>query len=485
MQMSVRFALIKSAPPAARAQPLPSEPWVDNATPGRPLIAAGAALLLLDIGLTAGVWMLAVAAARPLAREPWLLLPPAGYLLFLYALGLHRRAALLDLRRSAARVPLAAVLGAVLAWACDAILPLPGFTLPAMVAAVAGCSTAGIAARAAFALLRHRRLFQRRVLVIGAGRRAWDLVWLLRKEGRTLSYDIVFVADAAMGEMDQRLVRDQFNRIFPAEAGFLAIARRFGADEIVVAADERRGMRIQALLACRTAGYPVSGYLGFLEREIRRIDLRRLELGWLLYADGFSLGPLDRALKRALDITVSATVLLLASPFLLAAALAINLADGGPVLYRQARVTRGGRVFRILKLRTMRPDAERDGIAWAAPADARVTRVGKLLRRTRLDEVPQLLNILAGDMSFVGPRPERPEFVADLIARLPLYAERHVVKAGLTGWAQVNYPYGASLDDARSKLSYDLYYVKNVSVLFDLLIILQTIRVVLWPDGAR
>jgi lipopolysaccharide/colanic/teichoic acid biosynthesis glycosyltransferase len=154
------------------------------------------------------------------------------------------------------------------------------------------------------------------------------------------------------------------------------------------------------------------------------------------------------------------------------------------VLYRQARVTRDGRVFRIMKLRTMRVDAERFGATWAAERDPRITRVGNFLRRTRLDELPQLFNVLRGDMSIVGPRPERPEFTEELAAKLPLYHERHRMRAGLTGWAQVNYPYGASLDDARSKLSYDLYYVKNFGVLFDLLILMQTLRVVLFPGNA-
>jgi lipopolysaccharide/colanic/teichoic acid biosynthesis glycosyltransferase len=164
---------------------------------------------------------------------------------------------------------------------------------------------------------------------------------------------------------------------------------------------------------------------------------------------------------------------------------AIRWEGAGPVLYRQERVTLGGRHFQILKLRTMRVDAEAGGAVWAATKDDRITRVGAFLRRTRIDELPQLINVLRGDMSFVGPRPERPVFVAELARLIPLYNERHKVKAGVTGWAQINYPYGASVDDARSKLSYDLYYVKNFSILFDLVILLQTLRVVLWPSGVR
>jgi sugar transferase (PEP-CTERM system associated) len=270
------------------------------------------------------------------------------------------------------------------------------------------------------------------------------------------------------------------------DATVLETARRIGAEQVVVAPDERRGaLAPESLLACKTAGFPVVQYLSFLEHEIRRIDIKRIEVGWLLYSDGFCFGAFDKACKRALDLTVSLLLLLLFAPFLTAAMAAIKLDDGGPLFYRQERMTRNGRSFHILKLRTMRTDAERHGAVWAAARDARITPVGAFLRRTRIDEMPQLLNVLKGEMSLVGPRPERPQFVRELAEKLPLYHERHAVKAGLTGWAQINYPYGASIDDARSKLSYDLFYVKNFSVLFDLLIILQTLRVVLWPSGVR
>jgi exopolysaccharide biosynthesis polyprenyl glycosylphosphotransferase len=223
--------------------------------------------------------------------------------------------------------------------------------------------------------------------------------------------------------------------------------------------------------------------MSFLEKEISRIDIKRLDMAWMLYSDGFQVSPVGRGLKRLFDILVSLMILLPFSPILLAAMLAVWLGDRGPAFYRQERVTLGGRNFRIVKLRTMRTDAEKGGAVWAAAGDSRVTGVGKFLRRTRIDELPQLFNVLAGDMSLVGPRPERPEFIEKLSQQLPLYHERHAVKAGLTGWAQVNYPYGASLDDARSKLSYDLYYVKNFNLLFDLRIVLQTVRVVLWAGA--
>jgi sugar transferase (PEP-CTERM system associated) len=253
----------------------------------------------------------------------------------------------------------------------------------------------------------------------------------------------------------------------------------------VVAPDERRGMNLDSLLACKKEGYPILQYLSFLEHEIRRVDIRRIDVGWMLYSEGFYFGVIDNALKRGLDIAVSLLLLVAFTPFLLLAALAIKIGDGGPIFYSQERVTRNDKPFRIYKLRTMRIDAEKGGAVWAATKDPRITRVGNFLRQSRIDEMPQLLNVLRGDMSLVGPRPERPGFVDQLAEHLPLYRERHMVKAGLTGWAQINYPYGASIEDARSKLSYDLFYVKNFSILFDLLIILQTLRVVLWPSGAR
>lgn len=463
-------------------------------------MTASAAMFFLDAVLVALIWPLAVwrvlpsEALRPdVAFVLPVLLHPAAYLVLLYALGMYRREAILEIRRALARIPLAVGLAAVSATAAVWLLRL---LLPALLnpspdparlffAAAVCLAGAGVAARLCFAVLRRRALFQPRLMVIGAGARAWDLNWMLHNEGRNPHYDIVFVHDPAHGRIDHRLAAEQGPRIVTASDDLLALAREIQADEIVVAPDERRGMVLEGLIRCKTAGYPVVQYMSFLEKEIRRIDIKRLDLTWVLYSDGFYFGLLDRVLKRLLDLAVSVLILIATSPFLLLAMLAVFLEDRGPIFYRQTRITQGGRAFRIVKLRTMRVDAEARGAVWAAAADNRITRIGGFLRRTRLDEVPQLYNVLIGDMSLVGPRPERPEFIADLVRDLPLYHERHMVKAGLTGWAQVNYPYGASLDDARSKLSYDLYYVKNFSVVFDLLILLQTIRVVLWPSGVR
>jgi sugar transferase (PEP-CTERM system associated) len=355
------------------------------------------------------------------------------------------------------------------------------------------CGTAAItlmacalAARTILRLLLRRHVLRRRLLIVGAGTRAWELLLLLSREGSSLHDDVTLLHHQTLGAADPRLIEAQAPRILRPETFDVAgVAAAVNADVIIVAMDDRRGMDLPKLLACKQAGYPVVQYLNFVEREIGRVDLKRMELGWLVFSDGFSVSAFDRFLKRALDLAVSSLVLLVTLPLLLGGMLAIWMEGPGRVFYLQERVTQRGRVFRILKLRTMRPGAEARGAVWAMAKDNRITRTGAFLRRTRIDELPQLINILRGDMSFVGPRPERPVFVGELTAVIPLYQERHIVKAGLTGWAQINYPYGASVDDARSKLSYDLYYVKNFSILFDLLILMQTLREVLWPTGAR
>jgi sugar transferase (PEP-CTERM system associated) len=471
--------------------------------PKFPMITAGTALFRLDVLLVFASWPLVLWLGRmdfaalfsPVSDMRGYLYPLADWLL-LFAMGTYRRDALADAGKVLTRLPLIVGMGAVLAAASAACLPLlmpdrfgaPGGRDQVFVFALAIlCFTASAClARLAVEIMLRGQVLRRKLLVIGAGQRAWDLLRMLSKEGSNLNYDIAFLQHPSLGQIDPRLAADPAARIVHAD-GFrvLAAAQAENADQIVVAPDERRGMDLERLLECKKAGFPVVQYLSFVEKEIRRVDLKRMELGWLLYSDGFTFGAIDRFLKRLFDLAVSAVVLLLTAPLLLGGILAIRWEGRGPVFYRQERVTQDGRVFRIMKLRTMRIDAEAAGAVWAAARDNRITRVGQFLRRTRIDELPQLVNILRGDMSFVGPRPERPMFVDELAAQIPLYHERHMVKAGLTGWAQINYPYGASIDDARSKLSYDLYYVKNFSILFDFVILLQTLRVVLWPSGVR
>jgi sugar transferase (PEP-CTERM system associated) len=461
----------------------------------------GTVLFALDAALILAVWPLVLRLSRPeelsLFLLPWdsrAFAYPVFDLLLLFAMGLYRREAILEAARSLTRVPLVVGMGAALAIVVSLVqsqtVPsavMPGGRDQAMLfgLAVVTFTLCAFLARLVIDVLVRRRVLRRRLLIVGAGQRAWDLLHMLGQEGSSLHDDVTLVHDR-QEDVDPRLLADRSDRIFcPPDFNVAAVAIRMEADLVIVAPDERRGMNLERLLECKKAGIPVIQYLSFVEREIRRIDLKRMELGWLVYSDGFTFGALDRFLKRGFDLLVSSIVLLLTAPLIGAGMLAIRWEGRGPVLYRQERVTRDGKVFRILKLRTMRVDAETQGAVWAEKKDNRITAVGRFLRRARIDELPQLANILRGEMSFVGPRPERPVFVKELAEKIPLYNERHMVKAGLTGWAQINYPYGASVDDARSKLSYDLYYVKNFSILFDFVILLQTLRVVLWPSGVR
>jgi sugar transferase (PEP-CTERM system associated) len=260
-----------------------------------------------------------------------------------------------------------------------------------------------------------------------------------------------------------------------------------GVSEVVLAIEERRNaLPLADLLRVKTAGVEVNDFSSFLERETGRVDLETLNPSWLIFSDGFSSGrALVSAYKRTFDVIVSFLLLVFTAPVIAVFALLVKLDSKGPAFFRQTRVGLYGQTFTLIKLRSMRTDAEANGAQWAQADDPRVTRLGRFIRKVRIDELPQAWSVLKGEMSFVGPRPERPEFVADLDEKLPFYAERHMVKPGITGWAQINYPYGASLEDSRHKLEYDLYYAKNYTPFLDLIILLQTLRVVLWHEGAR
>lgn len=254
---------------------------------------------------------------------------------------------------------------------------------------------------------------------------------------------------------------------------------------VVVTRAARAEIPVGALMARRHETPLLFGETEFRESRLRRLDIDNLDPDWLLYADRIGRARIGQFLHRALDLIGAAILVVVSLPVMLLTAIAIRLEDGKPILYRQTRVGRDGRPFTVYKFRSMRVDAEARGAVWAAERDPRVTRVGTIIRRLRIDELPQLLNVIAGDMALVGPRPERPEFTSELADRIPGYADRLSVKPGITGWAQVSAPYAASIDDARIKLSYDLYYIKNRSLLLDLLILASTVRVVLFREGAR
>ncbi|ATE66737.1 TIGR03013 family XrtA/PEP-CTERM system glycosyltransferase [Rhizorhabdus dicambivorans] len=323
--------------------------------------------------------------------------------------------------------------------------------------------------------------FKRRVLLLGAGRRAKRVADLEKRMGA--GFLIVGCVDMkdAPPQIETAISRTDVESLGQ-------LVEKTEANEVVLALDERRNtVPVDALLRLKTTGVHVTDISDFVERETGRIDLDTIRPSSLIFSDGFSSGrELSMGLKRIFDLVMSAALLAITAPIIVVTALLVKLDSPGPAFYRQVRVGRYGATFEILKLRSMRQDAEAGGNAiWAQKGDARVTRIGRIIRLIRVDELPQLWTVLRGDMSFVGPRPERPEFVAELEKQIPYYAERHMVKPGITGWAQINYPYGASLEDARHKLEYDLYYTKNYSPFLDLLIMLQTVRVLLWAEGAR
>ncbi len=326
-------------------------------------------------------------------------------------------------------------------------------------------------------------IFKRRVLVYGAGNNALRIAKLRRRADQRGFKLLGFVP--AEGE-DVQVSEERVVRV----SGTLGeYARKNAIEEIVVAMDDRRrSFPLKELLECRLAGIVISEQVTFLERETGKVHLELLTPSWIIFGGGFRRNGMRVHSERMFDLAASSGLLLLASPIILLTALAIKIEDGfsAPIFYGQDRVGFAGKIFRVLKFRSMRVDAERDGKAqWATTNDNRVTVLGKYLRKLRIDELPQLINVLRGEMSFVGPRPERPQFVDKLAETIPYYRERHSVKPGITGWAQLCYPYGASEQDAVEKLQYDLFYVKNHDLVFDILILLQTVEVILLGKGAR
>lgn len=328
-------------------------------------------------------------------------------------------------------------------------------------------------------------IFRRTTLIYGAGKRAASVSSIRRRADRR-GFKVV-ARVAAIG--DKVTEKEDYDIVLSDGYTISDAAIEKGAEEVVVAMDDRRGnLPIRELLDARLKGIDVIDLLEFLERETGKIRVDLVSPGWLIFSPGFRRSQLRQFAKRAVDILVSGTLLVVAMPVMLLAAVAIKIEDGfsAPVFYKQIRVGQGNASFNVIKFRSMRVDAEKDGKAvWASKGDVRVTRVGNFLRSSRLDELPQVFNVLAGHMSVVGPRPERPEFVRELQRNIPYYSERHIVKPGVTGWAQLKYSYGASEEDAIEKLQYDLYYIKNQTLILDVVIILQTVEVVLWGKGAR
>ena len=265
-----------------------------------------------------------------------------------------------------------------------------------------------------------------------------------------------------------------------------SICKEEHVDRIVVALDEKRGkFPVEELLNCRLNGIRVDAGASFTERLAGKLSVESLLPSSLIFSDGFKRSAIFRRLKNITDIGASLLGLTLFSPVVLLVSIAIKIDSPGPIFYRQERGGEDGKIFELLKFRSMKVDAEEKGPVWASADDERITRVGRLIRKLRLDEIPQMINVLRGEMSFVGPRPERPFFVEKLKDEIPFYSYRHSIKPGITGWAQICYPYGASKEDALEKLKYEFYYIKHMSPLLDLMIILETIKIVLLGRGAR
>ena len=434
-----------------------------------------------EIGWQLRAYQIAMDPGHPGER----LVPLASFALSIWlamvAVGAYSSEALLSVRISVTRLLAAISLGVIFLSLMNFLAP--GATLwrsnsfYAMVAAI----IIVIGLRIVVSRAIDTRKFRRRIVVLGAGKRAERIRLLAQRpdSGFTIA-GLVAMNDGPY------VVEDATPRGEIANLARYVVER--DATEVVLALEERRNaLPLDDLLRIKTTGVHVNDISSFFERETGRVDLDSVNPSWFIFSDGFTAGQrLSKFGKRVFDIVVSLVLLVLAIPLVALFGLAVKIGSSGPIFYRQQRVGLYGQPYDIIKLRSMRQDAESAGHAvWASQDDPRVTTIGRWMRKLRIDELPQGWCILKGDMSFVGPRPERPQFVDQLQARIPYYAERHMVKPGLTGWAQINLPYGASVEDSREKLEYDLYYAKNYTPFLDILILLQTIRVVLWPAGAR
>ncbi len=381
------------------------------------------------------------------------------------------------------RVLAAVAAGIVITTVCFYLIPHLWIGRGVLALAALSAAAAMIVLRLGFGRFVDDAPLRRRILVYGAGRSAAAIAGLRRRSDQR-----GFVLTGFVQPVGESLEVPK-ERVLSPQGELLELCQLLDVDEVVVAMDDRRRVfPMRELLECRLAGIDVTELLTFLERETGRVRVDVLNPSWLIFGEGFRRGSMRLFTSAAIDVVASLVILAISLPVMLVTALAIKLEEGwqAPVLYAQDRVGLGGRVFRLLKFRSMRVDAEAAGEArWAQKDDPRITRVGAVIRKLRIDELPQIVNVLRGDMCFVGPRPERPQFVAELEEKIPYYMQRHCVKPGITGWAQLCYPYGSSAQDALEKLQYDLYYIKNNSLLFDLSILMQTAEVIFMGKGAR
>lgn len=401
-------------------------------------------------------------------------------LMAMIAVGVYGADALRSVRFASARLLVAVSLGVIALALFNSLFTSQIFWRSTLFYAMMGAIALLVLNRLIVGGILGTSAFRRRVLVLGAGHRAQRL----RELGERPESGFVIVGYVGMIEAAP-VVEEAIPRT--AIHNLKRHVENLGVSEVVLALEERRNaLPLKDLLRIKTAGVHVNDFASFMERETGRVDLDTVNPSWFIFSDGFSSGrAFSSAAKRIFDVIVSLLLLTMTAPIILLFAILVKLDSKGPAFFRQRRVGLYGQNFDVIKLRSMRLDAEANGAQFATKNDPRVTHIGNFIRKVRIDELPQTWSVLKGEMSFVGPRPERPEFVSDLEDKLTYYAERHMVKPGITGWAQVNYPYGASLEDSRNKLEYDLYYVKNYTPFLDILIILQTLRVVLWHEGAR
>jgi len=324
---------------------------------------------------------------------------------------------------------------------------------------------------------------EERILIVGTGSIARLIAWQIENQ-HDFAYRIVgYLAENGETDVD---ADDLHLPLLGSAVDVARLAALHQIDRAVIAISDRRGhLPIQELLRAKLSGIRIEDAATTYERITGKILTDGIAPSWFIFSDGFRASRTTRVLKRIIDVVMAAVGLVVSAPLMLMTAVAIRLDSPGPVLYKQERVGENDRLFTLCKFRSMRSDAEKGTPIWAKSNDSRVTRIGRFIRLTRLDELPQLLNVLRGDMSFVGPRPERPYFVQQLTAQIPFYAERHAVKPGVTGWAQVRYRYGSSIEDAMEKLRYDLYYIKHLSIAFDLTIAIDTVKVILCAKGAQ
>jgi sugar transferase (PEP-CTERM system associated) len=341
--------------------------------------------------------------------------------------------------------------------------------------------------RAAVSTVLGAGIGSQRLLILGTGPDALAVERVIEQMGPRRSVVVGFYPAGADDDLVKRGIAGKAP-LLPRSIDLPSIVKRFRVDEVIVAVREQRGgvLPIRDLLECRICGVPVRDLSAFYERVRGEVPIESLKASWLIYGDGFVQHATRTLVKRAFDLALASVLLVVALPMMAVAAIAIFIESGAPIFIRQERVGRCGQLFLCVKFRSMRTDAEHDGVArWASANDSRVTRVGRLMRKLRIDELPQLFNVLSGEMSLVGPRPERPSFVAGLKEQIRFYDVRHSIKPGVTGWAQIRYPYGSSVEDSQRKLQYDLYYVKNHSFSLDVLILVETVRVVLIGEGAQ